>query len=125
MGVCGGSGGGGRKGEEEEGRVRLTSRYLARDRKKPRIASMNSSSVFSCGEGRGKEKKGKRGRGKGLKEEGGGGKRQRDDGHLVFRFFALPFTEYSKYTSQVTPYPEVLIQHSGQHGDDGVLPQGM
>ena len=62
MGVCGGrggGGGGGRMGEEGGGRVRLTSRYLARDRKKPRIASMNSSSVFSCGEGRGKEKKGR------------------------------------------------------------------
>lgn len=84
MGVCGGGGGGGRKGEKWGGRVRLTSRYPARDRKKPRIASMNSSPVFSCGKGRGKEKKGKRGRGKGLKEEGGGGKKQRDGGHLVF-----------------------------------------
>jgi len=70
-------------GEEGGGRVRLTSRYLARDRKKPRIASMNSSSVFSCGEGRGKRRRKERKR-EGFEKRGGRRKRQRDGGHLVF-----------------------------------------
>ena len=75
--------------------------YLARERKKIRVPSMNSSSLLSYEEGREEESRGGE---KKIKQELGS-----STSHLLC----------------VPSYPEVFVQCSGYYGDDGILPQGL